>query len=246
MLLIMGISREDLEQDRLRTSLLHTPVAATLLTDAALEASWRAALKEIRCSQQASKDVWLFAYGSLIWNPMVAFTERCRGMLYGYHRGFYLYSRINRGTWDNPGLVLGLDRGGSCQGVLLRIPAKNIESELHVLWRREMMTGAYIPRWLPVRPKPQGANKSAPETVHALAFVMNRKHYGYAGRLPDTTVVRHLRNACGAYGPARDYLRNTLLGLEDELLHDPYLKRLWSQLENLDEDALHTNGSENI
>jgi cation transport protein ChaC len=169
----------------------------------------------------------MFGYGSLIWNPMVEHSERAPAKLYGYHRGFYLYSRINRGTWDNPGLVLGLDRGGCCQGIAFRIPAICIETELKMLWRREMLTGAYLPRWLPMQLK----GKNGPR-VKALAFVMNRQHESYTGRLPDLTVVSHLRDAVGLYGPAKDYLRHTLEGLLKEGFRDPYLARLWAQLES--------------
>ncbi|MFJ2988457.1 gamma-glutamylcyclotransferase [Collimonas sp. NPDC087041] len=220
----MSITREDLEQDRLRTILDNTPIAPSLLSEAALEASWRAALASL---PDPGGDVWLFGYGSLIWNPMVEHTERIPAMLYGYHRGFYLYSRINRGTYDNPGLVLGLDRGGCCSGIAFRIPAVSIETELKMLWRREMLTGAYLPRWLPMQLKGQNNQR-----IKALAFVMNRQHEAYAGRLPDLTVISHLRDACGLYGPARDYLRHTLEGLLKEGFQDPYLARLWAQLES--------------
>ncbi|MFC5474419.1 gamma-glutamylcyclotransferase [Paraherbaspirillum soli] len=219
----MSITREDLEQDRLRSILDNTPIAPALLSEAALEASWRAALAAL---PEPHGDVWLFGYGSLIWNPMVEHSERLPAMLHGYHRGFYLYSRINRGTWDNPGLVLGLDRGGCCRGLAFRIPAACIETELRMLWRREMMTGAYLPRWLPIQ-----LNGRHGPRIRALAFVMNRQHAGYTGRLPDLTVVSHLRDACGLYGPARDYLWHTLDGLRKEGFEDPYLARLWAQLE---------------
>src|SRR5207253_9109405 len=120
MLAGMSIPREDIEQDRLRTMLASTPIAASLLSEEALEASWRSALASL---PEAGSDVWLFGYGSLIWNPMVLHSERRLATLHGYHRGFYLYSRINRGTLDNPGLVLGLDRGGCCHVIAFRIPA---------------------------------------------------------------------------------------------------------------------------
>ena len=107
----MSITREDLEQDRLRTILDNTPIASALLSEAALEASWRAALASL---PDPNGDVWLFGYGSLIWNPMVEYSERVPAMLYGYHRGFYLYSRITSGTCANPGLVMRLDSEAYC------------------------------------------------------------------------------------------------------------------------------------
>jgi cation transport protein ChaC len=170
-------------------------------------------------------------YGSLIWNPMVIHTERQLATLHGYHRGFYLYSRINRGTWDNPGLVLALDRGGSCQGMAFRIASELIETEFRLLWRREMMTGAYHPRWLRMRV----AGYDEPQ--YALSFVMNRAHEAYAGRMPDSNVVACLTHACGLYGPARDYLQQTLLGLAASGVNDPYLGRLWRQLQETDAQA---------
>lgn len=107
----MAVTREDLEQNRLRAALGDSPVASSLLTEAALEASLASTLARLSAAHGDCQDAWVFGYGSLIWNPMIFHTEAARATVHGYHRGFYLYSRINRGTWDNPGLVLGLDRG---------------------------------------------------------------------------------------------------------------------------------------
>lgn len=237
----MAITRQDLEADRLRASLCSTPVASSLLPEADIEQSLHATLAARPDGDAMQGDVWLFGYGSLIWNPMVVHTDRRLATVHGYHRGFYLYSRINRGTWDNPGLVLGLDRGGCCTGMVFRIPAHVIEQEFRVLWRREMLTGAYHPRWLRVK---LDNTPDAPE-ARALAFVMNREHPAYAGRLPDTRVVDCLRHACGLYGPAREYLQQTLLGLATNGVDDPYLGRLWRLLQDSDgADAMHPAGDD--
>lgn len=223
----MAITRQDLEANRLRTTLCSSPVASSLLPEADVE---RSLCEALACRPDAADldgDVWVFGYGSLIWNPMVVHTESRLATVHGYHRGFYLYSKINRGTWDNPGLVLGLDRGGCCTGMVFRIPSHVVEQEFRVLWRREMMTGAYHPRWLRVK---LDRDNDAPEQ-RALAFVMNRDHASYAGRLPDARVVDCLRHACGLYGPAREYLQQTLLGLATHGVDDPYLGRLWRQLQ---------------
>ncbi|CAG9175189.1 Glutathione-specific gamma-glutamylcyclotransferase [Cupriavidus laharis] len=234
----MAITRQDLETDRLRTSLCSTPVASALLPEEAFERSLRDALASRPDDCALHGDVWVFGYGSLIWNPMVVHTERQRATVHGYHRGFYLYSRINRGTWDNPGLVLGLDRGGCCHGMVFRIPSHMVEQEFRLLWRREMLTGAYHPRWLRIRTG-TADGYGGPEQ-RALAFVMNREHEGYAGRLPDASVVERLRHAVGLYGPAREYLQQTLLGLATNGVDDPYLGRLWRQLQAHDAaDAVH-------
>ncbi|PUA16883.1 gamma-glutamylcyclotransferase [Glaciimonas sp. PCH181] len=231
----MSITRKDLEQGSLRNTLASLPIGASLLSEEALEASWRAALASL---PEAGNDIWLFGYGSLIWNPMVQFAERRLATLHGYHRGFYLYSKINRGTQENPGLVLGLDRGGCCPGVAFRITAADIETELRMLWRREMLMGAYLPRWLSVRLAAADAvpNKNTQQHVKvpALAFVMDRDHASYAGRLSDTAVLSHLRVASGLYGPARDYLQHTLESLHKEGINDPNLARLWAQLQSED------------
>ena len=226
----MAITRQDLETDRLRDSLCSTPVASSLLPEEAFERSLRATLDQRPDTPGLAGDVWVFGYGSLIWNPMVIHTDRQLASVHGYHRGFYLYSRINRGTWDNPGLVLGLDRGGSCQGIVFRIPQHMIEQEFRLLWRREMLTGAYHPRWLNVK-------MTGCPPQRALAFVMNRSHEAYAGRLPDDSVVARLRHACGLYGPAREYLQQTLLGLATNGVDDPYLGRLWRRLQDTDAAA---------
>ncbi len=222
----MAVTREDLEQNRLRAALGDSPVASTLLTEAALEASLTSTLARLSAPPCDGQDAWVFGYGSLIWNPMIFHTEATCATVHGYHRGFYLYSRINRGTWENPGLVLGLDRGGSCHGVAFRVPRAHAEREFRVLWRREMMTGAYLPRWLPT--------EIHGERILALAFVMNRTHEAYAGRLPDERVLGCLHKAVGLYGPAREYLQRTLIGLASNGLHDPYLDRLWQRLQAMD------------
>ncbi|WP_454764604.1 gamma-glutamylcyclotransferase [Cupriavidus campinensis] len=229
----MAITRQDLEADRLRALLCSTPLASSLLPEADIERSVHDTLASRPNGDDMQGDVWLFGYGSLIWNPMVVHTDRRLATVHGYHRGFYLYSRINRGTCDHPGLVLGLDRGGCCTGMAFRIPSHVIEQEFRVLWRREMLTGAYHPRWLRVK---LDDAPGAP-AQRALAFVMNREHASYAGRLPDTRVVDCLRHACGLYGPAREYLQQTLLGLATNGVDDPYLGRLWRLLQDSDAAA---------
>ena len=109
---------------------------------------------------------WVFAYGSLLWNPLFPFAESRPATLRGLHRRFCLYSVASRGTPEQPGLVLGLDRGGACTGVIYRLPAPLAMDELHLLWRREMVLGAYRPRWVAV--------KSGEREIHALTFVVRR------------------------------------------------------------------------
>lgn len=208
------LRREDLEDNILRRALERSPLAHELLSEAELEAS----LQEALASPHRLPDVWLFAYGSLIWNPVLEFEERIVATAHGWHRSFCLSSRVNRGTPERPGLVLGLDRGGRCTGVAYRIPARAAEAELRLLWRREMLLGSYAPRWVIVT---HGAR-----TLRALAFVVRRGRSGYAGRLPAETIVERLLHARGKIGTGVDYLRKTLDGLAAFGIRDPNLIHL--------------------
>src|SRR3546814_10838080 len=143
-----------------------------LLTDAERQASLQASLADWRPDQ----DLWVYGYGSLIWRPEFYFSEKRTALLHGYHRALCLWSRVNRGTPDQPGLVFGLDTGGSCQGMAFRIPAGDVPTAMEALWRREMPSGAYIPKWLNCR------TNDGPIT--ALAFTMNRNTDAYVSGLP--------------------------------------------------------------
>ncbi len=210
----MSVSRADLEADRLREQLAATSIAPQLLSHCAMEASLQAAL----AARRDQGDLWLFAYGSLMWNPLVRHSESRRATAVGYHRRFCLWSRINRGSPDNPGLVLGLEPGGSCTGIALRLPAAEAEGELRLLWRREMMTGAYHPRWLRLR--------TAGVSPLALAFVVRRESPAYAGRLTDDEIVTRMLHARGHFGAAAEYLASTEQALTERGIHDRYVTRL--------------------
>ncbi len=161
-------------------------------------------------------DVWVFGYGSLMWNPAIRYRERAHARIYGWHRSFCLWTPVGRGTPDNPGLVLGLDRGGSCHGIAYRIAAADREAELELLWQREMVSDGYRPRW--VRAHCGG------RALRALTWVINRDGDRYAGGVPAATVARHLATASGRLGSNRDYLENTVahldeLGIAERPLH---------------------------
>jgi cation transport protein ChaC len=188
--------------------------AAMIRTEAELAACRTAAMKGF----PAHQDLWIFAYGSLIWNPAFHFVETRLGRIYGYHRRFCLWTYLGRGTIDRPGLMLGLDRGGSCQGLFYRIAAEAIDEELTLIWRREMITAAYVPTWL------NGRTSTGP--VRALAFTINRQHQRYAGRLDEAAVVAALATAEGPIGRCCDYLFNTHEHLRELAIHDPQLARL--------------------
>ena len=121
------------------------------------------------------KDLWVFAYGSLIWDPGFPFEEARPALLRGYHRSFCLYSRHYRGTPERPGLVLGLDRGGACRGIAYRIAAGRAAAAWSYLWDREMLDDSYACRVLRLR--------VGGRVVHARGFVIDRAHRDYAGKL---------------------------------------------------------------
>jgi len=210
----MPVTRADLEQNRARKALARSSLAPELLSDEDLEASLRRTLWR----HTPGADLWLFGYGSLVWNPSVRFLERGPAMLHGYHRRFCLWSRINRGTPERPGLALGLDSGGCCRGVVFRIPGTEAEAELRILWRREMLMGSYLPRWVTVR---RGGQR-----LTALTFVINRAASGYAGRLGESEIAATLADAEGLYGTGAEYLLRTVEGLSHCGIPDRRLERL--------------------
>lgn len=162
------------------------------------------------------RDLWIFAYGSLMWDPGFAFVEAQPALLRGYHRSFCVYSQRHRGTPERPGLVLGLDRGGACKGVAYRVPAADVAAALHYLWDREMARGTYRLKEVLVD-IPVGK-------IKARAFAVDRKQVGYAGRLSPEATARLILQGIGGRGSCRQYLENTVcelrkLGLVDGPLH---------------------------
>ena len=164
------------------------------------------------------KDFWVFGYGSLIWHPGFPHIEVRPGLLRGYHRRFCIYSHRYRGTPERPGLVLGLDRGGSCRGLVFRVPAAEGELAMDYLYEREMITGVYNPRWLKVATR-RG-------TVRAISFVVDRAHGQYAGCLEPNEVAALISQGEGDRGTGQEYLRNTVHHLDALDLSCPRLKRL--------------------
>ena len=152
--------------------------------------------------------MWVFGYGSLIWNPALYFTEKKRGTVHGYHRRFCLWSTIGRGSPSRPGLMLGLERGGSCKGIFYKIDRREIRTELDIVFRRELITAAYRPTWVSARILGKSPFK-------AIAFVINRDHNRYAGMLDDETVIQTIADAKGTLGSCSDYLYETVLQLEN-------------------------------
>jgi len=225
----MSLTREDLENGLPRRLLSESGAGPRPLTDDELEASIGCVLS----GAGHGADVWVFGYGSLMWNPLFHYAERRPATLRGFHRRFCLWSLTGRGTPERPGLVLGLDRGGSCCGLAYRVLADQAPRELRLLWQREMVVGSYSPRWVRVDAAPCADSNGCAEELRALAFVVNHAHPNYAGRLPQEVVVTALAAARGRIGTAAEYLFNTVEVLAAHGLRDAHLEKLRDEVSKI-------------
>jgi cation transport protein ChaC len=170
---------------------------------------------EIAAFGDGGGPIWIFAYGSLLWDAELGETATEAALLYGYHRSFCLFSYDYRGTSAKPGLTLGLDRGGSCRGAVLRLTTDALDR----IWHREMSGRlVYAARLLRVQ--------TATGARRTLAFTALRTCPDYAGRLPLDEAARMILGAAGRRGTCRDYFENTLRHLEELGLADRPLQRL--------------------
>jgi cation transport protein ChaC len=163
------------------------------------------------------RSVWVFGYGSLMWNPAFHFAEERTARIHGFHRQFCLWARAGRGSPERPGLMLSLESGGSCSGVAYRIARDAVKTELDILWRREMRSMSYRPLWVTAHTK-KGA-------VPAIVFAVNRSHERYVPGLDAKAVVRYLANGSGLTGTCCEYLFDTVdhlrrLGIRDERMEN--------------------------
>lgn len=171
------------------------------------------------------QDVWIFGYGSLMWDPGFVHVDAKPALLRGYHRAFCVYSHRYRGTPERPGLVLGLDRGGACKGIAFRVPAADLDAALHYLWEREMGNRTYALKEVPVA--------MAQSKVKARAFIVDRRHKNYAGRLDLDETARLILQGIGARGACRQYLENTVCELRKLGLVDGPMHRLEEKVKEL-------------
>lgn len=194
-------------------------------TDEEIDAS----LDEALASWAPGQDAWVFGYGSLMWNPAFQFAERRMGTIRGWHRRFCLTLTRGRGSPDCPGLMLALDRGGVCRGVAFRIEAAAVRDELLLVWRREMLSGAYLARWVDV------ATEEGP--VRAVTFVVNARHKRYAGKLSEAATADCILNAGGELGTCLDYFERTVRILKTLQVDDRALDRIDREIERRRESS---------
>ncbi len=193
------------------------------LCDAQLEATRLALLGPL----DEGEDLWVFGYGSLMWDPGIHFSELRLAELPRHRRRFSHRTEMGRGSPECPGLMLSLEPGeGGCTGLAFRIDAALAEHESALLWRREMLRGIYSPQLLPVR-TPQGE-------VRALVFAANAAHADHVGELPLRDTAAVIARASGVLGSNRHYLEQLVRQLEHLGLRDDYLHRLLLQVQALD------------
>jgi cation transport protein ChaC len=169
----------------------------------------------------AADDLWIFAYGSLMWRPDFSFVQRLEARLIGAHRALCVYSFVHRGTPERPGLVLGLDRGGTCRGIAYRVSAAQRANTIAYLRKREQVTSVYreVVRPIVLQHGPH-------QRVPALCYVVDRGHPQYAGRLSLHAQLHHVRQGHGVSGANRDYVIATVAALEELGYRESELHRL--------------------
>jgi cation transport protein ChaC len=167
-----------------------------------------------------TRDLWVFGYGSLMWRPGFVWEEARRARLNGYRRCFCIYSVHHRGTLRRPGVVLGLDRGGTCEGIAFRVAAANAAATTRYLRAREQIYGVYRDVYAPIE-----LTEAPPRTVRALTYVAERAHPNYA-RLPAAALARLIREGKGVSGANVDYFVNTLRHLAELGIRERALERL--------------------
>ena len=214
----MTLSRSYLEAGQMRELYVGNVDAKRALTDEQLSAS----LTKTLAARPKGAGWWVFGYGSLLWNPLFPIAEARAATLHGLHRSFCLRSLASRGTPDRPGLVLALEPGGVCRGVVYRLPSPLALDELHLLWRREMVVGAYRPRWVKLT--------SGERRIVALTFAVRRDHVQYAS-LTRAEQAAIIADACGAFGSSCDYLMRTRAALAAHGIVDRYLETLARDVE---------------
>lgn len=211
------LTREDLSSERIDQIVADARAAGY---DFFLSAPEReASLNQALLDHPPGEEAWVFAYGSLMWNPAFHYAEVQSGRIEGWRRSFCFWTPMGRGTPDLPGLMLALEDGGTCDGIAYRLSPELVRSELGVLWNREMLAGLYRARWVP-------AQLRDGRTVKAVTFVVDPGHCQYCGDLPIEQAAHHIAFAEGRRGACRDYLTNTAEHARSLGINDPYLEEM--------------------
>lgn len=221
------LTREDLTSERIDQIVADARAAGYhfFLSSPEREASLNAALLD----HPPGEETWIFAYGSLMWNPALDYVEVQPCRVEGWRRSFCFWTPMGRGTPELPGLMLALADGGQCEGIAYRLSPGLERQELGLLWNREMLAGVYKPLWVPTRLRDG-------RTVSAVTFVVETGHCQYCGDLPIERAVYHIAFAEGRRGACREYLINTAEHARSLGIHDPYLEELVERVVRLREE----------
>ena len=184
---------------------------------------------EVMASHPPGSELWVFGYGSLMWNPAIHVDESLPAHVEGFQRSFCMRLMFGRGMPDNPGLMLCLVPGGACAGIAHRIAPEHVESESKILWMREMLSGAYVPTWIDID---LGARR-----VRGVTFVMNTAHPRYLPGLSHDEKAARIAKAEGHLGTNRDYLYRTVAALDGAGIKDHYLDDLHTRVRALVDQA---------
>lgn len=171
-------------------------------------------------------EFWVFGYGSLMWNPGFEYTERAAAHLHGFRRSLCVRSWVHRGTQEAPGLVLGLDRSGSCRGIAFRVSPDNADAVLGYLRERELVTHVYLERIMPV-------SLADGRKVKAVTYVVDRSHVQYAGALDILDAAAVVHRSHGQSGPNDAYVLNTVAHLREMGIRDQWLEQVVGEVERL-------------
>jgi cation transport protein ChaC len=179
-------------------------------------------------------DRWVFGYGSLMWRPGFDYLDRQRAVLHGRRRAFCIYSVHHRGTYERPGLVLGLAPGGATRGCAYRVAAEKWPQTYAYLLEREQPTETYIEAWAPVRL--HNADRGG-EAVKTLVFLSDIHHPQWAGDLSLEAQARLIAGATGLSGRNVDYLRDLVGHLREVGVVDRTMEQLLARVEALEAEA---------
>ena len=223
------LKREELTAERIEQIVQDARKAGY---DFFLSAEQRAAsLRQAMTRYAPGDEAWVFAYGSLMWNPALEFAESSTCLVQGWHRSFCFWTPLGRGTPELPGLMLALERGGACEGIAYRLAPDQVKSELAILWNREMLAGFYKPQWVT-------ATMRDGRTVTAVTFEVVTDHCQSCGDLPVEKQAHHIAFAEGRRGACRDYLANTAAHARALGIHDPYIEDMVERVGHLRGEAV--------
>lgn len=166
------------------------------------------------------ENLWVFGYGSLMWRPGFQFIRREIALLRGYHRRLCVYSHVHRGTPEQPGLVMGLDRGGACTGIAFEVRGEDAEATIDYLRAREQVTSVYLERQVSVTLTSRG------KPIRATTYIVDRAHRQYVPKISDEDQLPFILKGVGVSGRCVDYVTATAEHLRELGIHDHRLEAL--------------------